>query len=94
MSSKAKVIPFENDDLKVEELKQVCYDDDDNVRRVHSSNHGKINYENFVKKQQENKSQNMQKKNTLKIEKNKTGGRITYCFISYFECINHLVFRN
>lgn len=68
MGSKAKVIPFGNEDLKVEEIKRVNYDDDDGVRRVKSNNPGKVNYENFVKKQKENMSQNLSKKNTLKME--------------------------
>lgn len=74
MSSKAKVIPFGNEDLKVEELKLVNYDDDDDVRRVKSNNPGKVNYGNFVKKQKENMSQSLNKKNTLKME-SKIGGK-------------------
>ena len=77
MTSISKVIPFGNDDLKVEEIKQVNNDSDEFIRRAHSGNPGKVNYGNFVKKQQENKTQNSMKKNTMKTEQIKMGGRFS-----------------
>lgn len=56
MSTNAKVIPFANDDLKIEEMKEVSYDDSNYQRKLSSmsKNDKGVNYENFVKKQQEN----------------------------------------
>lgn len=55
MSSKNKVIPFENDDLQVEEFKQIDYNDDGG-NRPNGLAKGGANYEDLVKKRDENKA--------------------------------------
>ena len=63
MTSNAKVIPFVNDDLRVEELKEINYEDQDSENKSFScSKPNGVGYDNFVKKHQENISKTEVKK--------------------------------
>ena len=70
MNSKAKVIPFNNDDLKVEEFKQI---DEKNSNDKNKNGNYTQGIQNFMKKRDENKANTG--KNEVQFKTNTKNGR-------------------